>query len=462
MNNEKFNEMIDYGYGITEIPINSATSAILREIDEGSQIFDETTVQPVKLPGKLKTYRGYVPWGNDNQLPYKILVKIRKDEVMSQNKLFNVLTCYASGIRIQKENKEKIVDKEIKDFFKYNRMPRYFLEQSTDMKHFFFSVAVIIISGDGKKVVKIRHKEAVYCRFETCNPKNGKIEHLFYANWENNVPKEDEIEVIPVLDVQDPIGDLEFRMGKIPGLDGKLAKPTTERKFAIINTFPIAGSKYYPFAYYWSVFLSGWYDIKQMIPAGKKAKFRNHTGIKYQVEVHKDYWDNICREEKITDLEKKAERVKKEKENIKNFLTGLENSGKLWITGYYVDPNGREVKMVRINVIDDSKEGGDWIEDSEEASNMICYADNIHPNLVGATPGKNKSNQSGSVQRELFTMKQALEKPYHDILLEPLFVIKEYNKWEDFEYDVPVITLTTLDKGKDSEEQTMRKENNEI
>jgi hypothetical protein len=168
-------------------------------------------------------------------------------------------------------------------------------------RHFFFSVSVIILSNDGKKIVKIRHKEACNVRFETCNPQTGKIEHLFYAGWEGNTPKENEIEVIPVLDVCDPIGDLETRMGKIPGADGRKQKPTNDRKFAIVNSFPIAGCKYYPFAYYWSVFLSGWYDIKQMIPAGKKAKFRNQTGIKYPVEVHKDYWENICREEKITD-----------------------------------------------------------------------------------------------------------------------------------------------------------------
>ena len=457
---ENKEHIIDYGHGITELVINDATSAILRVIDEGSQIFDDSSVIPVKLPGRLNHYRGYVPWGNDNQLPYKIIEKIRKDEVMSQNKLFNVLTCYASGIRIRKENEEKITDEEILDFFKYNRMPRFLLEQATDMKHFFFSVAVIILSRDGSKIVKIRHKEAVYCRFETCNPKNGKIEHLFYANWEGKTPSEDEIEVIPVLDVLDPIGDLEIRMGKIPGPDGKTGKASKDRKFAVINTFPIAGSKYYPFAYYWSVFLSGWYDIKQMIPAGKKAKFRNHTGIKYQVEVHRDYWENICKEEKITDLEKKAERVKKEKENIKNFLTGLENSGKLWITGFYIDPTGKEVKMVRINLINTQKEGGDWVEDIVEATGMVSYADNVNPSMIGAIGGKNNSSFSGSVQRELFTLKQALEKPYHDILLEPLFVIKEYNEWKDFIYDIPVITLTTLDKGKDTEEQTMRQENN--
>jgi hypothetical protein len=452
-------DVIDYGDGVMMLNISDSVSAIMNEMDEGATVFDETRSEPVKLEGKLKSYRGYVPWGEGNDLPYRILKKIRRDEVMSQNKLFNALTCYGSGIRIRKRDETPVTDVEVTDFFRYNRMPRYFLEQTTDMKHFFFTVSVVILSADGKKIVKLRHKEACHTRFETCDPKTGRIEHLFYANWEDGrMPEADEIEVIPVLDMWDPLGDLEYRMGRLPGPDGRKNAPVKDRKFAIVNTFPIAGCKYYPFAYYWSVFLSGWYDIKKMIPAGKKAKFRNHSGIKYHVEVHRDYWEILCREEKITDPEKKAARVKKEKENIREFCTGIENSGKLWVSGFYMDPVGREVSMVRINLIDNTKEGGDWLEDSGEASNMICYADNIHPSLVGASPGKSGNGFSGSVQRELFTMKQALEKPYHDILLEPLFVTGEYNGWEDFVADVPVITLTTLDKGKDAEENTMRRE----
>jgi hypothetical protein len=451
--------VIDYGHGVSELLLTPSVSAILNEIDNGAQMFDDDRVDPIKLSGKNTGYRGYVPWGDDNQLPYKILKKIRRDEVMSQNKLFNTLTCYASGIRVCRQNDEPIDDREQKDFFKYNRMPRYFLEQATDMKHFFFSVSVIILSADGKKIVKVSHKEATHVRFETCNPKTGRIENLFYADWEEKTPEENEIEIIPVLDVRDPIGDLETRMGRIPGADGKKQAPVKDRKFALVNAFPIAGCKYYPFAYYFSVFLSGWYDIKQMIPAGKKAKFRNFAGIKYHVEINRDYWRQLFADEKITDPEKQAARVKKEKENIRDFCTGIENSGKLFVSGLYIHPaSGKEVSMIRINLIDSSKEGGDWIEDSEEASNMLCYADNIHPSLIGAAPGKSKNSFSGSVQRELFTIKQALEKPYHDILLEPLYVIKEYNGWEDFKYDVPVITLTTLDKGKDAEENTLRKE----
>jgi hypothetical protein len=459
MNTNNTPDITDYGYGISELILTPSVSAILNILDQGMGIFDDDNTTTIPLPGEnSEKYRGYVPWGDDNQRPFQVMGKIKKDEVLSQNKLFNTLTGYASGIRIRRDDGTKINDPEQKNFFKYNRMPRYLLEQVTDFKHFFFSVSVIILSRDGKKIVQLRHKEAAYVRFETCNPENGQIEHLFYADWEDTITGK--IEIIPVLDISNPLGDLETRMGRIPDREGKVRKPVKERVFAIINQFPVPGCKYYPFAPFWSVFLSGWYDIKQMIPGGKKAKFRNHAQIKYQVEVHRDYWQNICHEEKITDPEEKAARIKKEKENIRDFLTGIENSGKLWITGYYTDPTGKETRMVRINLVDQGKEGGDWITDSEEASNMLCYADNIHPNLVGATPGKNHGGFSGSVQRELFTMKQALEKPYHDILLEPLFLIKEYNGWEDILIDIPVITLTTLDKGKDAEENTLRKEGN--
>jgi hypothetical protein len=308
-------EIIDYGSGMYEFAVNNKVSAVMNEVSSSADIFDDTGGSPVKLPGKLANkYRGYVPWGNDNCLPYEVMNKIRKDEVMSQNKQFNTLTCYASGIKIETETEGGTLSEEIRNFFKHNRLPRYFWEQCADMKHFLFSVSVIILSKDGKSIVNLRHKEAIHTRFETCDPKTGKIEHLYYANWEDGTPKEDEIEIIPVLDISDPIGDLEERM------EGK----SKDRKFAIINTAPTAGNKYYPFPYYWSVFLSGWYDIKQMIPAGKKAKLKNGSSIKYHVEVSKDYWENLCRGEKITDPELKAARIKKEKENMDQQLKDLE------------------------------------------------------------------------------------------------------------------------------------------
>lgn len=448
--------------GFEVIEIDSNFSAVIEEINDGEDLFDELGKQALALPGKLeKKYNGYMPWGDDNNLPYEIIDSVRHDEVLSQNKLFNTLTLYGSGVKVTTQDDKPLPeDGDIAKFFDYNRLPKYYLEQSTDMKHFFFSVAVIILSNDGTKIVRLVHKEATHTRFEKINPKTKKIEHIFYANW-NESPTDSEIEVIELLDMNNPLLDLMVRMGKEYDDDGKKRDKTSTRKFAIVNMFPIPGTAYYPFAYWYSIFLSGWYDIKRLIPKAKKAKFKNGASVKYHVEINKVFWDDLCDSEGITGMEDRVKRINKEKENIKKFLTGIENKGKMWISGFYTSPDGKEVKYVRINNISEGKEGGDWIEDSEEASNMLCYADNIHPSIVGAAPGKSKGSFSGSVQRELFTMKQSLEKSYQDILLEPLFVVRKYNGWKDLKYDIPIITLTTLDKGKDAEENTLR-ENTEV
>ena len=87
---------------------------------------------------------------------------------------------------------------------------------------------------------------------------------------------------------------------------------------------------------------------------------------------------------------------------------------------------------------------------------MTCYGDNIHPNLVGATPGKSQSNNSGSDKRELFTLKQSLEKSWHDLMLKVHQVIIYYNGWQDkVEPNVPMIMLTTLDEHNDAKQVSL-------
>jgi len=112
------------------------------------------------------------------------------------------------------------------------------------------------------------------------------------------------------------------------------------------------------------------------------------------------------------------------------------------------------VHMVHIvDVEQGRKEGGDWADDVQEASNSLCYGDNVHPNLVGATPGKSAMNNSGSDKRELFLLKQAAETAFHDVLLEPFRVMLYYNGWQEkYDVDVPFIVLTTLDENKEKKE----------
>lgn len=405
-----------------------------------------------------KEYR-YIPFGIDNMLPFTLSDLINKNMVTQQSQAFNIRACYGQGVSfIDKETKKETVIPDISKFCLRNSIHEMFLEQCTDIKNFYFTVTVIILSRDQSRIVQVRHKEACYCRFEMADD-DGRIGHVLFANWRESNPLS--CEVIDLLDPIDPMGDLMVRVGREPDpYTGIIASKTKNCKFAIVSRMPTPGYQYYPIPYYVSIFRDYWYDIYRLIGIGKRYKIKNNGAPRFQVEVHKDYWQNICDEEHILDPLKRVARIKQEKQNINDFVTGIENSGKTWITGYYIDPNGKENRMVRVYNINEKKEGGDWSDDIQEASNALCFALGVHPNLIGATPGKSQMNNSGSDKRELFTLKQAMEKPEHDILLKPYRVILEFNDWaKTTDVDVPMVQLTTLDENRDAKTVSLKTNN---
>ena len=167
--------------------------------------------------------------------------------------------------------------------------------------------------------------------------------------------------------------------------------------------------------------------------------------------------NNIFKVEGITERVKQQERVNEEKDNIINFLTSMENSGKVLFSTFYVSPNGEEQHDVVINKIETDKEGGNWATDIVEAINMMCFTMRVHSNLVGSVPGKSQTNNSGSDKRELYTIAQALQKPYHDLLFSVHRLIIRFNKWTAVKPDCPFIQLTTLDENKDAKQVSINK-----
>ena len=411
---------------------------------------DDDIVQTIGIGGRQYEY---VPWGGDNMLPYHVQTMIGKNMVTSQCQQFNSLTCYGQGLQFfergDSDKPKRASDPEIRNFCLRNALHLQFWEQATDMKYCFFSVLCITLSRDGKKIVQLRHKDACHCRFSPRN-KKGRSEYVIVANWRKANPKK--ALVLPLLDEVDPFGDLMVRLGREPDPDtGKRSAGTADRSFAIVCKVPTVGHQIYPMPYYYSIFLDAWYDIYRLIGIGKRYMIKNTAAPRWQVEIHKNYWNNVCNEEGITDPEKRKERIKKERQNITEFCTKPENAGKAWITSYDTVLDGKETRMVRIYALGaDKKEGGDWSEDMGEAANSLCFAMGVHPNMVGATPGKSQMNNSGSDKRELFNLKQALEKPWHDVMSVPYHVLMHFNGWDEkYDIDVPMIEMTTMDKNKE-------------
>ena len=471
-----------------------------------SEVFkEEHEVAPVWINDRMQ----YVPWGADNQMPFNIIDLVESDETLATCQMFNAEVCYGSGLvyslqrdelrgtRDENPSKEEAskdasrtssllartseyarTQNEIDDFFADNDMASYFLGVCQDFKHFGFAVSVIILNEDASRIVRIVRKQACYVRFAPAD-KSGVIPYVLYANWRNAVSA-DEVERIELLNPQSPLTDLQARLkvtpkaslwGKgmgnrelqaahsVPNSQGSIpisqSPITKNRKFAVLSRIPTPDNTYYPIPYYAALFKGKWYNIKQLIGIAKEAKLKNSAPIKYHIEIANSFWNNIFKVEGITDRVKQQERVNQEKDNIINFLTGMENSGKVLFSTFYVSPNGEEQHDVVINKIETDKEGGDWATDIIEAVNMMCFTMRVHSNLVGSVPGKTQTNNSGSDKRELYTIAQALQKPYHDLLFNVHRLIIRYNGWKGARPDCPFIQLTTLDENKDAKQVTI-------
>lgn len=405
-------------------------------ITDSSKVFkDDIDISPVSLTDGTQ----YMPWGGDNLMPYHILDMIEKDETLSTCQMFNAEVCYGSGLVYNTASCAAKVREEVEDFLLANSLPSYFLGVCQDFKHFGWCVSVIILDNEGKRIVALHRKEVCYCRFSPADDK-GRIEYVLYANWNKSIASVKEVEKIPLLSLHSPWLDLQERM----------KKKNAARKFAVVCRVPTPDSTYYPIPYYAALFRGKWYNIKQLIGMAKEAKLKNSAPLKYHIEVSQRYWEGIFKRERITDLKKQQERVVKEKQQIIDFLTGAENSGKALFSTFYITPNGEEQHDVRISRIDDTKEGGDWSTDIQEAVNMVCFTMRVHSNLVGSVPGKSQSNNSGSDKRELYTIAQALQKPYHDLLFTVHRIIMKFNEWKNAYPECPFIQLTTLDENRDA------------
>lgn len=396
----------------------------------------------------------YVSWGGSDQLPYDIIRLIEADETLATCQLFNAEVCYGSGLRYCTEAATESVKKEVEEFLLDNPLPDYFLGVCQDLKHFNFAVSVIILNEDGDRIVELYRKPACYCRFAPADPTTGRLTKIIFGQFRDSQPG-DKFEEIELLDPRSPWRDLQQRMGRRASRKGE---PTKERKFAILTRFPGVDSPYYPIPHYAALFKGSWYNIKRLIGEAKKSKLQNAAPIKYVIEVSQRYWEKVFQEKKAVTAEAQQKAMNDRKREMMEFLTDHENSGAVLFSGKNISPDGKgESSDIVVNPIDSkTKEGGDWESDIAEAVNMVCFTMRVHSNLVGSVPGKAQTNNSGSDKRELYTIAQALQKPYHDLLFIVHDIIIRYNGWKEVHPDCPFIQLTTLDKHADAKEVTTK------
>lgn len=418
----------------------------------------ETNAIPVVPKGKSQPIE-FVPRGRNNNMMYDIMKKIGHNVTVGSNIEFKNKIIYGDGVMVYRKSrdpstgkivKEEVLPEEYPEIFEFIENNNYSLirhEIANDLAIFYDSyVEYLFDSNNPPKLVQVKSKEATCSRISKIDEKTGKSEwHGYSAEWHKGSP--DDVIATPLLDRQSSLRDMKIRMGKLPNKDGK-NEIVKERNFIHNIRINTPGRFYYSRPYWWSVFASGWYDFSSAIPVYKKALIKNQMTLRYVIYIKDTFWDKLYKAKGLTTDEEKAQCREDFLKEMNDFLAGEENAGKAFVAEFRYDKiKGFEDKDIIISALTNQQIGGEYIEDSEEVSNTICYAMGVHPSIIGASPGKGKSI-NGTEARELFTIEQALMKMYQDATLEPLYFAKAINDWpKDIYFSITNCQLTTLDQG---------------
>lgn len=442
----------DYGNYV----ILDHSHSVVLSLDTSDTIpdFDVTGFEVTPI-GQTKPIE-FMPRGNGNHVPLDIIRKSARNVTISTNLDFKTSIAYGEGVQVLRRYRGddgKIhVDEvlrseqpEIYDFLEMNDYRRIIMEIINDLIIYADAYPEYIFSRDkdNHQLLQIRVREACYSLISKLDDKGHSRWHGYCDDWARK--SYDETIATPLLDRNYPLYDLKRRMGILPDEDGN-RKATGERRFVQMLSLPTSGRFYYSHPYWWSVFDSGWEEFNNSIIKFKKSLIRNEVVPRHIIYVKEGFYEKLYKDKgATTDEAKKTVRTEFMK-NLDNFLAGEENAGTSIVSRFdYNQMKGGEMKDILIEDVDVKKKGGDYIEDSEESSNVLCYGMRVHSSILGNSPGKSKTI-NGTEARELFTIQQALSKYVQQLAVQPLYIAKAMNGWDaDIEFAIANLQLTVLD-----------------
>ena len=449
------------GFVETSVDVASNSSGGFIDKEDSATVVDPSKGSPI-----TKKEIEFMNFGPKNDLPISIMKKIMDNTIVASNIGFLAKIAYGDGLMVARKVLGANGEIELKEilpsdanaalifeFIENSNYGRVMQEIANDMVVFNDSFVELALgrrtkAGDKAVVAQVRHRDMCSSRISKQNDL-GVIEyHGLSGKWNEGNP--DDLIVTHLLDRQSPLYDLRVRCGLVINPDTAEQKATEfENQYMLSLNLPVPGRFYYNRPFWWSIFVD-WYDFSCNIPKFKKALLQNQMVLKYHISIHEEFWFKLYEAKGIasTDIEKQDLCQTAFLTQLNDFLSGAENAGKSFVSHFSYDKvNGFEKNDIVIKPLESFIKGGEYIQDSEEATNIICNTMSVHPSLKGATPGKGKSI-SGTEARELFIISNSMAKDIRDMMLLPLYMAKAINEWDkDIFFFVKNVELTTLDKG---------------
>ncbi len=400
-------------------------------------------------------YRGVAPWGADNQMPRRLNRMAEENPLVSAAMEFKSLLLAGDGITpVRREmagGKWKITPcyeyEEVNRFLEENDMNAYLLEQALDATVLGNVFPEVVLSGDHRRIVELNHMEASFSRLEVANPTTGRISNHFYsARWDGSGDLPEDVVVTPMLPRRRMAETLRHWMGIALDPTGRQKPRPKAHRYIVPVGMPGLGRPYYARPWWLSLADSGWLEFVRQIPHYKQTVLRNSTVIRYHVKLHTDFWRRYYESLGLRTEAEKAKARNQWLSALDDFLSNPENTGRAFLSER-VQMGDRLADLIEIESLrSEAGKGGELIAELEETANILAYGMGVHPSLIGASPGKNKSI-NGTEARELFIIKQAMLQPLRERLLRPLYLVKAINGWPaDIHFRISNLELTTLDQ----------------
>ena len=378
-----------------------------------------TKPTPTALPDEDADHEVAI-WGHDNCFPITCARKIQKSSFAAGALHRNIQLMIGNNLAYCETNDEgkqpkRTYKPEVEMFLTENHIrTRYIPALFTDYKYFHACFSELSFDTS-KKVTRLYHKSAAFCRLEKQNDKSLKIERLFYSAeyLEGTASKKATLKLINPVDPTFAIKD---------------------SKYAFYSYFPSPCMTYYPVAPWESLINDkSWLDVSITVPEIVSTMQQNQVDLKFQIVIPQSFFQMKFKDGQW-DMMSEKDRQKVVGEVVDNLNTALSDpSNRYKSFTNIVDDTipGQQRGQIQIIPIDNNKtKSGDWIPDSTTADAQITHAFTIHNSQIGLQNAGGKMGAgSGSDIRESHNTSLDLNTIDQQIALEALQYVSKINDW---------------------------------
>lgn len=403
---------------------------------------DAAKDQGVK-PYDLNSYPFSI-WGDDNLFPQNVLEDLKKNDIAAPALRKRQRVHYGRGIIAYRDGapdqngdpkREQVKDQQVLDFFRINRINFQWPDLIFSLETFYNGWLEFITNKGQDQINRVFTKDPAYCRMAKIDEKTYKIASLYYsAQWERrpDIDNKEKVVTIPMWD-DDKYDGTRYA-------DPKFIKHLFYRTF---NT------SYYHLSEWNAVRANKWMEIANKVPQLKAAIMKNQMTIKYHVTIPYDYFEKKYPAPDYTP-QAREKKIQEVLDDLNDFLSDVENSGKSFVSFAFYDKVAQKLQEGwKITPIEDKLQDGQYLPDSGAANSEILFAIQVDPCLIGSgIPGGKLGAGSGSDKREAYWGLNADMGASRQISLEPLYFIRDFNRWDptiNFDY-VVVDTSQTQDQ----------------